>query len=71
MAPNFERAATKFPLKMLFVKVNTENEQQLGARFGIRSIPTLMIFKDGKSVYQTAGALDETTLSNLATQYID
>ena len=70
MAPNFEKSAKKFPLKTLFTKVNTENEQNLGARFAIRSIPTLMIFKGGKEVYRTSGALDETTLSNLVLQYI-
>ena len=69
MGPNFEKAATKFPLKTLFVKVNTENEQNLGARFSIRSIPTLIIFKDGKEVHRASGALDETTLTNLVNQY--
>jgi len=70
MAPVFEKSATKFPLKALFAKVNTENEQNLGARFGIRSIPTLILFKDGKEVYRASGALDETTLTNLVNQYI-
>jgi thioredoxin 2 len=70
MAPTFEKVAKEFPLKMMFVKVNTEEEQQLGARFGIRSIPTLMIFKDGKSVHQAAGALDERSLKQLASQFL-
>jgi thioredoxin 2 len=70
MAPTFEKVAKEFPLKMMFVKVNTEEEQQLGARFGIRSIPTLMIFKDGKSVHQVAGALDEHSLKQLASQFL-
>ena len=69
MAPTFTKTASKFPLKTLFVKVNTENEQNLGARFGIRSIPTLIVFKDGKEVYRTSGALDETTLTQLVEQY--
>lgn len=70
MAPNFEKSASKFPLKTLFTKVNTENEQQLGARFGIRSIPTLIIFKNGKEVHRVSGALDEANLSQLVTQFI-
>ena len=70
MAPNFEKAASKFPLQTLFTKVNTENEQNLGARFGIRSIPTLMIFKNGKEVHRVSGALDETSLSNLVRQFL-
>ena len=70
MGPNFLKAATKFPMKTLFTKVNTEDEQQLGARFGIRSIPTLIIFKQGKEVHRVSGALDETALINLVNQYL-
>ncbi|MCX6075472.1 MAG: thioredoxin TrxC [Campylobacterales bacterium] len=70
MAPNFEKSATKFPLKVLFAKVNTENEQILGSRFGIRSIPTLVIFKDSKEVHRVSGALDEAKLSGLVSQFI-
>ena len=70
MGPVFEKTATKFPLKTLFVKVNTENEQSLGARFGIRSIPTLMVFKDGKEVHRVSRALDEGSLSQLVSQFI-
>jgi len=70
MAPNFEKAATKFPLKVLFTKVNTEEEQNLGARFGIRSIPTLIIFKNAKEVHRVSGALDENSLSQLVSQFI-
>ena len=69
MGPIFEKTATKFPLKTLFVKVNTENEQNLGGRFGIRSIPTLMIFKGGKEVHRISGALDETSLTQLVSQF--
>jgi len=70
MGPNFLKAATEFPLKTLFVKVNTETEQQLGARFSIRSIPTLIIFKQGKEVHRISGALDKTALINLVNQYL-
>jgi len=70
MAPNFEKSATKFPLKALFAKVNTENEQNLGARFGIRSIPTIIIFKNSKEVHRTSGALDENSITNLLKSFI-
>jgi thioredoxin 2 len=70
MGPNFEKSATKFPLKVLFAKVNTENEQILGSRFGIRSIPTLVVFKDSKEVHRVSGALDESNLSRLISQFI-
>ena len=70
MGPNFEKSAKNYPLKTLFVKVNTENEQNLGARFGIRSIPTILIFKEGKEVHRISGALDENALNNLVSQFI-
>jgi len=70
MAPNFSKAATHFPLKALFVKVNTENEQTLGARFGIRSIPTLILFKNDKELHRTSGALSEEQLSSLVKQFL-
>ncbi len=70
MGPSFEKSAAKFPLKTLFAKINTENEQNLGARFGIRSIPTLIIFKEGKEVHRVSGALDENSLSQLVSQFI-
>ncbi len=69
MAPNFERAATNFPLKALFAKVNTENEQNLGARFNIRSIPTIIVFKGGREVERVSGALDVNALGSLAAKY--
>jgi thioredoxin 2 len=57
MAPAFEQAAAAFPLTARFVKINTEEQQQLGARFGIRSIPTLIAFKSGREVDRVSGAL--------------
>ncbi len=70
MGPNFEKSATNFALKTLFVKVNTESEQNLGARFGIRSIPTLIVFKDSKEVKRVSGALDESSLNQLVSQFL-
>ena len=70
MGPNFEKSATKFPLKTLFVKVNTQDEQDLGEKFGIRSIPTLIVFKAGKEVHRVSGALEETSLSELVSQFL-
>jgi len=44
---------------MRFVKVDTEAEQMLGSQYNIRSIPTLMVFKNGKVVDQLSGALSQ------------
>ena len=68
--PVFEKSAQNYPLKALYVKINTEVEQGLGARFGIRSIPTLMVFKGGKEVERVSGALDETNLNRLISQFV-
>jgi len=57
MGPAFEVAAKEFPLKVRFTKLNTEEYQQPSAKFGIRSIPTMIIFKDGKEVARQSGAL--------------
>lgn len=65
MAPIFDDISKKYPLKALFVKVNTEAEQNLGAKFGIRSIPTLVVYKNGVEKKRVSGALDHLRLSNL------
>lgn len=57
MAPAFEEAAAAFALKARFAKVNTEEQQALAARFGIRSIPTMIIFQGNKEVDRVSGAL--------------
>lgn len=67
--PTFESVAKEFPLKALFTKVNTEEEQNLGSRMNIRSIPTLIIFKCGKEVERVSGALDVHTLKQLIVPY--
>lgn len=70
MAPVFADVAKVFPLKALFAKVNTENEQFLGSRFKIRSIPTLVVFKNGKEVDRVSGAMDPRSLENYVRRFI-
>ena len=71
-APVFAAAAARHP-DILFAKINTEAEQMLAAQFGIRSIPTLMIFRDDIIVYAEAGALPAAGLEELivATRALD
>jgi thioredoxin 2 len=57
MAPAYERAAAELEPHYRLLKVNTEEEPALAARFGIRSIPTMMMFVRGERVAQTAGAM--------------
>jgi thioredoxin 1 len=63
-APTFEETSNKVD-GVTFAKVNTENEQKLGAHFGIRSIPTLMIFREGISIFSQAGVLSGKDLEDL------
>ncbi len=69
-SPTFKNVASKYPLKVLFAKVNTEAEQNLGAKYNIRSIPTLVIYKNGIEQQRVSGALDEQNLINFINQYI-
>lgn len=58
MAPAFEAAASRLEPRLRLLKVNTEEAQGLAARLGIRSIPTLALFRAGAEVARTAGAMD-------------
>lgn len=69
-APWFENISEEFP-EVTFAKVDTESEQMLAGSLGIRSIPTLMAFRDGILVYREAGALPERALRDLVTQILD
>jgi len=57
MAPFFTQAAVELEPHIRLVKVNTEAEQLLGARFNIRSIPTLVLFKAGREATRQSGAM--------------
>jgi thioredoxin 2 len=58
MAPAFEQAAAELRTRMRFAKLDTEAAQGVAARYGIRSIPTMILFKGGAEVARTAGAMD-------------
>jgi len=62
MAPVFERVAAGAEPAARFAKLNTDEAQDIAGRYGIRSIPTLMVFKDGREVARQAGAMDAATL---------
>ena len=57
MAPAFEEAAGRLEPQVRLAKLNTEDEQMLGARFGIRSIPTMVLFRGGQEVARQSGAM--------------
>ncbi len=62
MAPAFAQAAAMLAPQYRLAKVNTEEVQALAARFGIRSIPTLVIFRGGREIARQSGAMDASTL---------
>lgn len=63
-APVFERAAAKNP-DVTFAKVNTEAQPELAGEFEIRSIPTLMVIRDGVMLYNRPGMLPAAALDQL------
>ena len=66
-APVYEKAAEAHP-DVVFAKVNTDEQQELAGAFGIRSIPTLMVFREKVIVFQQAGALPGQALEQVLTQ---
>lgn len=61
MAPQFSAAAQKMPT-LLFAKVDTEAAPQASVRFRIRSIPTMVLFKGGKEIARTSGAMSASEI---------
>ena len=66
-APIFEQAAEAHP-DVVFAKVNTDVQQELAGAFQIRSIPTLMVFREQVVLFQQAGALPANALEQVLTQ---
>ncbi len=66
-APTYEKVAGDHP-DIVFGKVDTEDQQELASYFGIRSIPTLMIFRDQIGIYSQPGAIPEAALRDLISQ---
>lgn len=66
-APIYEKASDAHP-DVVFAKVNTEEQQELAGSFQIRSIPTLMVFREQVVLFQQAGALPATALEQVLTQ---
>jgi len=69
-APVYERVSEEFS-DVVFGKVDTEAEQELAGAFGIRSIPTTVVFKEGIGVFMQPGALPEDALRDLVAKVKD
>ncbi len=66
-APTYEQMSEKYP-DLVFAKVDTEDQPELAGAFNIRSIPTLMVFRDQIILYSQAGALPPQHLEDLIEQ---
>jgi thioredoxin 2 len=63
MAPAFEETARRMEPAARFAKLNTDAAQSIAARYGIRSIPTLIVFRDGREVARQPGAMGTEALA--------
>lgn len=71
MAPGFEAAAREFEPRVRLAKVNTDEEQALGARYRIQAIPTLILFRHGREVARQSGAMQNSALRQWISRQID
>ena len=70
MAPHFEAAAAQLEPRVRLAKVDTETQPALGGRFGIRSIPSLVLFKQGRELARQAGAMGAADIVRWTRQHL-
>ncbi|MBD2438617.1 thioredoxin [Nostoc sp. FACHB-110] len=70
VAPVVEEIAAQYEGQLKVVKVNTDENPQVASQYGIRSIPTLMIFKEGAKVDMVVGAVPKSTLAQTLEKHI-
>jgi thioredoxin 2 len=64
MAPEYEKAAQATEPRARFLKLNSDNEQDVSARLGIRGIPTMLLYRDGKEIARTSGSRSARDIVN-------
>ena len=69
MAPEFERAARALEPRARFAKLDTDRQHGIAQRYGIRSIPTTILFRDGQEVARVSGAMDSQRLVSWVQQH--
>ncbi len=70
VSPVVDEIAQQYDGKVKVVKLNTDDNPNVASQYGIRSIPTLMIFKGGDRVDMVVGAVPKTTLANTLEKYL-
>jgi thioredoxin 1 len=71
VAPVVDEIAEQYDSKIKVVKLNTDENPNVASQYGIRSIPTLMLFKGGQRVDVVVGAVPKTTLANTIEKHLD
>lgn len=70
VAPVVDEIAEQYAGQIKVVKLNTDENPQVASQYGIRSIPTLIVFKGGQRVDMVVGAVPKTTLANTLEKYL-
>lgn len=70
VAPVVDEISQQYDGKLKVVKLNTDENPNVASQYGIRSIPTLMIFKGGQKVDMVVGAVPKSTLANTIEKYL-
>ena len=70
MAPEFEKAAKQLEPKIRFAKVDTEKVQDVAAQFGIRAIPTMILFRQGREIARQSGAMQASAIVRFAEPHL-
>ncbi len=70
VSPVVDEISEEYDGQVKVVKVNTDENPNVASQYGIRSIPTLMIFKDGQRVDMVVGAVPKTTLATTLAKYL-
>jgi thioredoxin 2 len=70
MGPEYEKVAHALEPRARFLKLNSDNEQQLAGALNIRGIPTMILFKDGKEADRVSGAMQASQISSWLRQRI-
>ncbi|SRR4028118_320983 len=70
VGPMVDEVAAQYAGQVKVVKLDTDKNPSTASQYGIRSIPTLMVFKDGRQVDMVVGAVPKTTLANTLEKYL-
>ena len=68
--PIIEKLAAEYEGKALICKINTDNSPQTAVKYGVMSIPTIMLFKDGVKQEESLGVTDKATLEAMLAKYL-